>query len=425
VDVRAEQPEVAVVIVTYNLSGQLRTMLDLLTAQTVAPSRFEVVVADDGSTDDTREVTRSYRDRLRIRFHTQADQGFRAGAARNGGARLADAPILVFIDTGVMMGPDFVAAHLAAHAGPGGPRAVIGYMYGYDPFETCPGLAEALHTSSPAEVVRRFASVPAFRDVRHANFAEVGFDLRHLAAPWIYFWSVNVSVTAADFWAVGGFDEDFRDYGGDDVALGYRLFRRGVPVVASRQAWAIETPQPRNTAANLVSNSRNVDLFFGKYPEPVTELYWAVRRTRTRSTVEDEHRALVRWAASGRDRSAAAELSTFLRGGALTTGDGSAASTLIVGSGPDIPAGWPPAVVADVSADAVRRATACGRHTGIHGIGLRTRFADRSFDHVVVTSRLGGVWARWGGLIRAEATRVGGRVHVLADNDGTADRRAE
>src|SRR5688572_30780278 len=129
-------------------------MLELLTAQTVAPSRFDVVVADDGSTDDTRDVTESFRDRLRIRFHTQADRGFRAGAARNGGARLTTAPILVFIDTGVMMGPDFVAAHLAAHAG--GPRsgcAVIGYVYGYDPFETCPGLADALHTSSPTEVV--------------------------------------------------------------------------------------------------------------------------------------------------------------------------------------------------------------------------------------------------------------------------------
>jgi glycosyltransferase involved in cell wall biosynthesis len=74
-----------------------------------------VIVGDDGSSDETAEVVRSFGQRLRMCYHFQEDLGFRAGAARNAGARLASAPVLAFLDTGSLASADFVRAHCEAH----------------------------------------------------------------------------------------------------------------------------------------------------------------------------------------------------------------------------------------------------------------------------------------------------------------------
>jgi hypothetical protein len=48
----------------------------------------------------------------------------------------------------------------------------------------------------------------------------------------------------------------------------------------------------------------------------------------------------------------------------------------------------------------------------VNAIGLRTPFSDGSFDVVVLTSRLNGIWPRWGLLLLAEADRIGKEVRV-------------
>lgn len=88
-------PGVSVVIATYNYGRYLAGALDSVLGQTVGD--FEVVVVDDGSTDDTAEVVRPYLRDGRIRYHRTAHVG--AWAARNQGVRLARAPLLAFLDS--------------------------------------------------------------------------------------------------------------------------------------------------------------------------------------------------------------------------------------------------------------------------------------------------------------------------------------
>ena len=129
-----DTPQASVVIPTYNRSDKLSKTLETMTEQDIDPSSFEVIIADDGSSDDTVDVMKSFAGRLRLKYYFQADEGFRAGAARNGGARLAAAPILIFLDSGTLAGPGLVSGHLALHAASEERRAVIGYCYGYDAF---------------------------------------------------------------------------------------------------------------------------------------------------------------------------------------------------------------------------------------------------------------------------------------------------
>jgi GT2 family glycosyltransferase len=381
----------------------LRQTLEALAVQEFPAAEFEVIVADDGSSDGSAEVAASFDGPLRLKYAWQEDLGFRAGAARNMGARLAAAPVLAFLDCGTLAGPGFVGGHLAAHSEPGR-RAVLGYCYAYDGFRQEKWVPDSFGTVSLPEVVRRNIHDPLFQDTRHLEFEEVGFDLMKLTIPWTYFYSLNCSLRAADFWAVGGFDEIFRSWGMEDTELGYRLCRNGVAFTASRDAWAIELPTDRPAKRRLYSLMRNARIILDKFHEPFVELLADDLLSLELSKVQADAAMLARWTEQARELDVTAEIGSALRD--LPAG----ASVAVFGCGGPVPASLPPATLLDFDAALLAKATADGRHAGHHAIGLRTGLAAKSADAVIITSRLRGLWPRFGERITAEAHRVGRRV---------------
>ena len=77
------QPTVSVIIATYNRAHYVAETIDSVLSQQFRD--FELIVVDDGSTDNTRELLRRYGDRLR--FYCQENRG--PSAARNLGVRHA------------------------------------------------------------------------------------------------------------------------------------------------------------------------------------------------------------------------------------------------------------------------------------------------------------------------------------------------
>ncbi|MEV6805721.1 glycosyltransferase [Streptomyces sp. NPDC051132] len=417
-------PRLSVVIPTYNREGLLDRTLASLVRQDLPASDFEVVVADDGSSDGTAALVRSYADRLRVRYHFQEDLGFRVAAARNGGARLATAPVLAFLDTGMIVGPDWVRAHLDVHAA-GRRQAVLGYSYGYNPANPCREMDGIVDTLPPEEVVRRLIDVPSFQDMRLPDYERFGFDPGRMAMPWVFLWTLNFSVPADEFWAVGGFDEDFTGWGVEDIELGYRLHRNGNAMVVSRAAWGIELPHERAYDAATVSILRNCQRFLDKHPGVQTELYWAASARAVSAgglvdPLEVEWEDLLAWTAAAEGRDAAGELAESTRD--LTGRDGDPLRVAVFGCGAQLPAEWAHAnarfTLCDFDAEALRQAVAGAPATVVESVqlcGMRTPWADRQFDLVVITSRLaGGLWSRWGDHVLAEAKRLGGEVRAPA-----------
>ncbi|MFE4824884.1 glycosyltransferase [Streptomyces sp. NPDC056704] len=411
-------PRLSVVIPRYNRLALLDRTLGSLVRQDLPPSEVEVVVADDGSSDGTAELVRSYTDRLRLRYHFQEDLGFRVAAARNGGARLATAPVLAFLDTGVIVGPGWARAHLEAHAD-GHRHAVLGYCYGYNPANPFREMEGLVDTLPPEEVVRRFINVPAFQDMRLPDYERGGFDPGRMAMPWVFLWTLNFSLRTADFWAVGGFDEDFTDWGVEDIELGYRLHANGTAMTASRAAWGIELPHERAHDEAAVSIMRNCQRFLDRHPGVQTELYWAVSSRGLIDPLEVEWEVLLAWTAAVEDQDAADELLEHTRD--LVDRPGDPVRVAVFGCGGRLPAEWASAnarfTLCDFDAGALRRAVDTA-HVTIDGslqvCGMRTPWPDRHFDVVVVTSRLaGGLWSPWGDHVLAEAKRLGGEVRVL------------
>ena len=97
-------PAVSVIIPAYNQGAYLKRAIRSVLSQTYPD--FEVIVVDDGSTDNTPEVARSFND-SRLRYIYQENRGL--SAARNTGIRHTTAPLLTFLDSDDLFLPEKLA----------------------------------------------------------------------------------------------------------------------------------------------------------------------------------------------------------------------------------------------------------------------------------------------------------------------------
>jgi glycosyltransferase involved in cell wall biosynthesis len=96
------RPDVSVVLCTFNRSALLADAVSALLRQADAPP-YEVIVVDNNSTDDTRQVAEQFTGDSRVRYVREPAQG--VSHARNLGAAIASAEILAFTDDDVRVGP--------------------------------------------------------------------------------------------------------------------------------------------------------------------------------------------------------------------------------------------------------------------------------------------------------------------------------
>jgi len=97
------QPEVSIVIPTYNRSELLRDALLSVLRQEDDGSTFEVVVVDNNSRDDTEAVVRSLMDEYPARLHYVLEPKQGNAHARNAGIKHAKGAIIAFIDDDVIV----------------------------------------------------------------------------------------------------------------------------------------------------------------------------------------------------------------------------------------------------------------------------------------------------------------------------------
>lgn len=101
--------QISVIICSYNRQDYIIAALESLYEQTLLKSRYEVIVVDNNSQDQTsalvKEYIRTHTD-LNIIYKLETQQG--ASFARNTGAALANADLLVFMDDDAIAEPDYL-----------------------------------------------------------------------------------------------------------------------------------------------------------------------------------------------------------------------------------------------------------------------------------------------------------------------------
>jgi glycosyltransferase involved in cell wall biosynthesis len=216
----------SVIVTTYNRPDALAAVLAGLAAQ--RDRDFEVLVADDGSRDDTRELVEGQIAQfpVSLRHVWQEDRGFRAGAARNRAAAQSRGDYLIFLDGDCVPRPDWTTQHRTL--------AEPGWMVAGNRILLSPSFTqEVLATGAPIhawnfEQWQEAAASGAINRTLPLRSLAIG-PLRKLAARrWQRVRTCNLGVWARDFGRVNGFDEAFEGWGYEDSDLAVRLLNAGV-----------------------------------------------------------------------------------------------------------------------------------------------------------------------------------------------------
>ncbi len=213
--------ELSVVVPTYNRSAVLQRCLAALQRQSEDTPPYEIIVVDDASRDDTPECVEAARDGRVQYVRHETNRG--RSATRNTGLRRARGTIAVMVDDDIIVEPDYLRAHAAAHAAAGDEHvAVIGNLSFPDDVVRSSNLAKYLQS--------RYLGYRPLSP--HANIDPDNLHARFLG-------SGITSLRRADLEAIGLFDETGRSYGYEDHVLGHRLREIGVRLLFAPDARAI------------------------------------------------------------------------------------------------------------------------------------------------------------------------------------------
>ena len=227
-ETRSKNPEVqySVIIPTFNNQNHLQVVIKHLYQQNIGPNAFEIIVVDDGSTDQTQsllmELLDSFTDSLNFKYiffprsrkRVMGDFQYRAGISRNLGVKNAVGEILCFLDSDIVIPRDYlqkVGKALEAWDGVQAKRIQLSqkashldFQYGnHDPGKD---------TTTTSDYLKEFIETP--------NWHLLPFN-------WKYVCTYGFSIRRELFWKLGGIRKNFICYGFEDVELGYRLVKRG------------------------------------------------------------------------------------------------------------------------------------------------------------------------------------------------------
>lgn len=194
-------PSISVIVPVFNGGEDLVRCLDALASSSLFP--HELIVVDDGSTDESRAAAERFGARV---LSTPGRSG--PAVARNVGARAATGEVLFFIDADVCVQPDSVARVQANFAADDAPDAVIG---SYD--------------DDPAE--RDFLS--QYKNLMHCFVHQSAQEQAST------FWSGCGAIRRDVFLEFSGFDESYARPAIEDIELGYRLFQAGRRILLDKQ----------------------------------------------------------------------------------------------------------------------------------------------------------------------------------------------
>jgi glycosyltransferase involved in cell wall biosynthesis len=248
----------AVIVTTYNRPDALALVLEGFCAQRTR--EFSLVVADDGSTGETRQVVEACAARapFAIGHVWHEDRGFRAAAIRNRAVAATDADYVVFTDGDCVPSLDFVATHLRlAERG----RFLAGNRMLLSRAFTGRVLAERIPLH--AWTNRQWLAAWLRRDVnRLLPLARLGDGAFRKLRPgrWKGVKTCNLSVWRDDLERVNGLDESYSGWGLEDSDLVVRLLHAGVKHKSARFAAPLfHLWHPENDRSRLDENRWRLD----------------------------------------------------------------------------------------------------------------------------------------------------------------------
>lgn len=264
---------VSIVIPVYNRIEKLGKTIAALTHSTYPLNLMEIIIADDGSSDNPEELVEQFQTFFPMKYVRQSDKGFRAARIRNKGVSAASHNDLIFLDCDMLPEPTLVEAFMKyLHVSNkivllGGRRYVNTDDYSIQ--EVINDIEPILDLPSQCADTGRGPEKdePPTEDWRYAIYRSSDH-LKNTKYPFNTYCAGNIGISKQLFLDVGGFDESFVHWGMEDTEIGYRLYRKGAWFIPVEDAKALHQEPPGGSNETNRTEGREIteDQFVEKCP---------------------------------------------------------------------------------------------------------------------------------------------------------------
>lgn len=238
--------KVSLVISTYNWPKALKLCLKTVLHQTQYPC--EVIIADDGSTEETSEMIKELQPNFQIpiKHIWHEDKGFRKSTIMNKAIKAATGDYIIQIDGDILIHPYFIEDHLSiAEAGyfVRGGRSLINAL------KTKFFLRRVTFQPQKYNLIKSSNKFNAFRiPFLSKLFSGVSEDVTHVKG-------CNMAYWKKDFIAVNGYNNDINGWGHEDIELAIRFHNSGIKMKKIKfKAIAYHLYHPINSRKNEEKN---------------------------------------------------------------------------------------------------------------------------------------------------------------------------
>ncbi len=212
--------DISLIVTTYNWPEALNKVLESIERQSHLPR--EVIIADDGSGQETAEVVAYWQQKLSIPvIHSwQEDEGYRLSASRNKAIARANGDYLVMIDGDMVLDRHFIRDHTRT-AQPGyfiqGWRVRLNEQGNFHVFEH--GVIPHCRMKGILDLKNRCYGLrlPVLRSLSYGSPTSISGTK-----------GCNMAFWKQDVVAINGFNEDFVGWGKEDNEFATRMINRGI-----------------------------------------------------------------------------------------------------------------------------------------------------------------------------------------------------
>jgi len=241
---------ISIIIPTCNRSATLLKTLHGYLKQTSLSLIKELVIVDDGSTDDTGLIVKRVNEKspIKIIYLYQDNKG--PAEARNKGIRLASGELILMTGDDIVPNPDMIKEHFLKHK-----------SYNLDK-----NIAVLGHTAWPENV-----KVTPFMKHIQENGLQFGYSIipDENDVPFNFFYTSNISLHRGFLLGDKLFDTDFPFAAWEDIELAYRLKKRGLKIIYNKSALGFH--HHRISYASFrdrqEKSGHSARIFHGKHPE--------------------------------------------------------------------------------------------------------------------------------------------------------------
>ena len=277
----------SVIIPSYNSKERLNYNLISLNNQDCDFNIFEVIVVDNGSTDNTIEMLENFKAEFAFKFvRLEKNRGIARG--RNEGIRRATGDILIFHDSDMIANRDFITRHLENHEEKnivvcGVPwKRIFTFYYKELDLSIEKYLRKTLQNEyENSNMIDKYPLIDV-ESIIDGSYINKSFDLdtefilglkqilknhneelKDYHLPWRFFLTNNASVERNKVIEVGMFDENIVGYGFEDYDLGIRLYKSGCKFIFDKDILSVHQEHPTNN--NISESCENTNYICKKY----------------------------------------------------------------------------------------------------------------------------------------------------------------